>query len=105
MIDIYHPHPAMRLAAARAVRQPLSELPPHWPQYWTGVSNPWLVFLRPSPGNSHGKTAASAGYSIPTLGAPHSHVETYVDTNGFWQRTREWNLIGRSERQESGCTE
>ena len=90
MTNIHHPDPAARLAAARtAPHSP--EVPDPWPAFWTGVSNPWLVFLGPSPGNSPGKVQAAGGLRAPTLGTPHPHVEEYVDSNGFWERIREWS--------------
>jgi hypothetical protein len=79
-----------RLAAARAAPRPQA-MPETWPAFWTGVSNPWLVFLGPSPGNSPGKAPAIGGPRAPTLGAPNPHVETYDDSNLFWRRIREWS--------------
>ena len=90
MTNIHHPDPVKRLAAARAAARPPT-LPEAWPAFWTGVSNPWLVFLGPSPGNSPGKEQASGGRRAPTLGVPHPHVEAYFDSNGFWERIREWS--------------
>src|SRR5688500_2077885 len=89
MTNIHHPDPVKRLAAARAAPRPQA-VPDTWPAFWTGVSNPWLVFLGPSPGNSPDKAQAIGGPRAPTLGAPHPHVETYIDSNGFWERIREW---------------
>lgn len=90
MTNIHHPDPVKRLAAARAASRP-QVVPETWPAFWIGVSNPWLVFLGPSPGNSPGKMQTTAGPRAPTLGAPHPHVEDYVDSNGFWERIREWS--------------
>ena len=90
MTNIHHPDPVKRLAAARAAPQPQA-VPDTWPAFWTGVSNPWLMFLGPSPGNSPGKAQAAGGLRAPTLGAPHPHVEGYIDSNGFWERIREWS--------------
>lgn len=89
MTNIHHHDPVKRLAAARAAPRP-HVVPETWPAFWTGVSNPWLVFLGPSPGNSPGK-ARPNGPRAPTLGVPHPHVATYIDSNGFWERIREWS--------------
>ena len=87
----YHPHPADRLAAARDASQLVEHtLPVDWPDYWTGVSNPWLMFLGPSPGNSPGRLSATSGNRPPTLGVPHPHLARYEDSNGFWNRIRDW---------------
>jgi len=29
---------------------------------------------------------------LPTLGKPHEHFSTYVDSTGFWRRLREWTI-------------
>ncbi|TBV69761.1 hypothetical protein [Pseudoxanthomonas winnipegensis] len=88
MSNIHHPHPPIRLAAAKVTDRP-PVMPEEWPLFWHGVSNPWLVFLGPSPGNSPGE-ANQRWPGAPTLGAPHPHVEEYVDSNGFWERIRSW---------------
>lgn len=89
MPNIYDPNPRERLKSARAVAAQ-TESSVAWPPYWTGVSNAWLVFLGPSPGNSPGKVVAEGGIRTPTLGLPHPHVATYEDSNGFWPRIRQW---------------
>ncbi len=90
MKSLYHYHPAIRLSAARESSD-APTVPDEWQPFWSGVANPWLVFLGPSPGNSPGQSGAAIGCRLPTLGAPHPHVEYYVDSNGFWTRIREWS--------------
>ena len=63
-----------------------------WPKYWWGVANAWLVFLGPSPGNSKAKPIDWDRERWPTLGEPHEHFVSQVDSTGFWPRMRQWTV-------------
>lgn len=66
------------------------EIHENWPKYWWGVSNAWLVFVGPSPGNSRSNPINWQTEKYPTIGKPHPHFINRIDSTGFWPRIRQW---------------
>ncbi len=96
--ELFDADPRNRWAAASAlnaqagpeVEREIKARFANWPKYWWGVINPWLVFVGPSPGNSHAKPVDWERERWPALGSVQVHFREHVDSGGFWDRMRAW---------------
>lgn len=98
---LFAPDPVMRWAESQRRRADPAWSPaavreryPWWPRYWFGSVNAWLVFLGPSPGASGSRAINWERDQFPTLGRLNEHVRAFPDSQGFWDRLREWIAEG-----------
>ncbi len=92
--ELFSPHPAARLAAARRLgrraRRRLTDEVTGWPSFSPGARNAWLLMVTTKPPAWREPLLAWPEAPL-TLGEPHPGF-LYPDPIGFWPEVRRWAI-------------